>query len=46
MCNCKKPTPISVFSPQPVSEPLPTPEPTPVEDWYNNIDTIEPTQNG
>jgi hypothetical protein len=44
MCNCKKQTPVSVFSPQPVPEP--TPEPIPVvEDWYNNLDTIEPIED-
>jgi hypothetical protein len=42
LCNCKKPTPISVFSPQPLPEPTPIPV---VEDWYNNIDTIEPIED-
>lgn len=42
MCNCKKnkrqPLVITTEEPQPI--PVPTP---PVEeDWYNNIDTIEP----
>jgi hypothetical protein len=38
MCNCKKnKTQPPVITPEPI--PVPTP---PVEDWYNNIDTIEP----
>ena len=41
MCNCKgnnipKPTPV----------PIVVPEPTPEIDHFNNIDTIEPIDNG
>lgn len=45
MCNCKKPTPVSVFSPQPLPQPTPEPikELTQEEiDWFNNIDVINP----
>ena len=39
MCNCKKnKTQPPVITP----EPIPVPPPPVEEDWYNNIDTIEP----
>lgn len=47
-CNCKKQTPVSVFSPQPVPEPTPEliVELTQEEiDWYNNIDDINPIED-
>jgi hypothetical protein len=41
MCNCKKkksePT-VIVATPEPIK----IPQPPIQEDWYNNIDTIEP----
>jgi len=37
MCNCKKP------KEQP---PVPEPTPIPVEDHFNNIDTITPIEDG
>lgn len=41
MCNCKKQP--KVETPYPTPEPIKVPEPVKVEeDWYNNIDTIEP----
>lgn len=47
-CNCKKQEPVSVFSPIvtiPVITMVPESTPLPVEDWYNNIDIIEPKQD-
>lgn len=47
MCNCKKQTPVSVFSPQPIPEPTPvmiiTERPTTEEeqkiiDEFDNLD--------
>jgi hypothetical protein len=47
MCNCKKnkyETKVIMATP----EPIPTPQviQLPLEDHFNNIDTIEPIQNG
>jgi hypothetical protein len=40
MCNCKKkPAPTVIVA---TPEPIPIPQPPIQEDWYNNIDTIEP----
>jgi hypothetical protein len=41
MCNCKKQP--KVETPYPIIEPIQVPQPPVVQDdWYNNIDTIEP----
>ena len=49
MCNCKKnrqqPVPI-VTIPVVTMVPEHTPEPTPSVDHFNNLDTIEPIQDG
>jgi len=40
MCNCKKKPEPTVIVETP--EPIKIPQPPIQEDWYNNIDTIEP----
>lgn len=40
MCNCKKKQPLVTTTEEP--QPIPVPTPPVEEDWYNNIDTIEP----
>lgn len=39
-CNCGKKTKVEI--PYPTPEPIQVPQPPVQEDWYNNIDTIEP----
>lgn len=49
MCNCKNNKDRqSVFTPivtAPIPIMVPETTPLPVEDWYNNLDTIEPKQD-
>jgi hypothetical protein len=44
MCNCKKNR--NQPTPEPIPEPTPQVIELPVEDHFNNIDTIEPINNG
>jgi len=48
MCNCKKnkrvETKVIIGTPEPI--PVPKVIQLPVEDHFNNIDTIEPINNG
>jgi hypothetical protein len=48
MCNCKKNKRVETKVIMGTPEPIPTPQviQLPVEDHFNNIDTIEPIQNG
>jgi hypothetical protein len=48
MCNCKKPKeqPPHQFVTIPVVTMVPEPTPTAVEDHFNNIDIIEPIEDG
>jgi len=47
MCNCKKPKEQSIpVVTIPVVTMVPESTPLPQVDYFNNIDTIEPIQNG
>jgi hypothetical protein len=39
-CNCKKQSKVEI--PYQTPEPIKVPQPPVQEDWYNNIDIIEP----
>ena len=48
MCNCKKNKRVETKVIMGTPEPIPTSKviELPLEDYFNNIDTIEPIQNG